>query len=212
MAFSDNNITLIIDSHYFGCVNYYINLVKHKKIKIERFEHYQKVSYRNRCYIAGPNGRILLSVPLVKGKNQRTVMKDVRIDNTQKWQSLHWKTLTSAYRRSPWFEYYEEELNPFFVRKYEFLLDWNMELFCHVNNWLGINIQLAFTEEYIEDFAYTEEIDCRNRFLPPPGNDPGSCPVSYRQVFEDRTGFLPNLSILDLLFCEGKRAGEILLG
>ncbi|MHB1923043.1 MAG: WbqC family protein, partial [Chitinophagaceae bacterium] len=116
---------LIIDYQYIPCIDYFITLIKSSKVILEDFEHYQKVSFRNRAVIAHPHGRLLLSVPLLKGKNQRTIMKEVRICNLEKWQSLHWKTLTSAYRRSPWFEYYEEELHPFFERRFEFLIDWN---------------------------------------------------------------------------------------
>ena len=99
MTVSKDSGILLIESQYFPSIYFYKTLTEGKILQIERYEHYQKVSFRNRCYIAGPNGIILLSVPLSKGKNQRTVMKDVRISNEENWQALHWKTLTSAYRR-----------------------------------------------------------------------------------------------------------------
>src|ERR1043165_2589546 len=119
MTAVQKNGTLLVESQYFPLIHYYKTLINHYILQIERYEHYQKLSYRNRCYIAGPNGTILLSVPLAKGKNQRTVMKDVRISNEENWQSQHWKTLVSAYRRSPWFEYYEEDLLSLYERPFE---------------------------------------------------------------------------------------------
>ncbi|HEY6082934.1 MAG TPA: WbqC family protein [Chitinophagaceae bacterium] len=202
---------LLIDSQYLPCIDYYITLINGYKLKIEQYGHYQKLSYRNRCYIAGPNGMILLSVPLLHGRNQRTIMKDLRICNRDKWQSLHWKTLTSAYRRSPWFEYFEEEFRPWFEKPFEFLLDWNMEMFNLTNRLLGISPVYEFTASYEENYP-PEVADLRDTLLP---GKLKSAKIEegypkYTQVFEERTGFFPNLSILDLLFCEGKHALSLL--
>lgn len=180
------------------------------KLKIEQYERYQKLSYRNRCYIAGPNGRIILSVPLLHGRNQRTVMKEIRICNKDKWQSLQWKTLCSAYRRSPWFEFYEDELRPLFERPFIFLIDWNMEVFDRVNRLLGFFPEYEMTLSYEETYPDPVE-DLRDTILPGQLKmlQPGDYP-RYTQVFQERTGFFPNLSILDLLFCEGKHSKEML--
>lgn len=208
MTEQSNYRTLLIESQYFPPISFYKTLIEVDILKIERYEHYQKVSYRNRCYIAGPNGVILLSVPLTKGKNQRTIMKDVRISNEEKWQGLHWKTLTSAYRRSPWFEYFEGELETLYERKFDFLLDWNMACFEWANKVLGLEKQVDLTGSFVKSYDPTAGIlDQRNVMVP--GKSEGEHPV-YTQVFGERTGFVPNLSILDLLFCEGKRALELL--
>ncbi|WP_240155239.1 WbqC family protein [Chitinophaga sp. Cy-1792] len=199
------NQTLLIESQYFPSVNFYQALAGYENLLIEKFEHYQKVSYRNRCYLAGPNGRMILSVPLTKGKNQRTVMKDVRISNEEKWQSLHWKTLVSAYRRSPWFEYYEPELEALYEKPFEYLLDWNMACMEWANNKLGLSQTITFTDGYEKTVSGVD--DMRDKLVP--GIVPEDSPV-YTQVFEDRTGFLRGMSILDLLFCEGKQAAEII--
>lgn len=202
---------LLIESQYFPCIDYYKTLMNGYKLKIEQYDHYQKLSYRNRCYIAGPNGMILLSVPLLHGRNQRTIMKDLRICNKDRWQSLHWKTLTSAYRRSPWFEYFEEEFQPWFEKPFEFLLDWNMEMFNLTNRLLGISPAYEFTGSYEEDYPL-EVADLRDTLLPAQlkrARQEASYP-KYTQVFEERTGFFPNLSILDLLFCEGKHSLDLL--
>lgn len=199
--------TLIIESQYFPSISFYKTLIEVDILKIERYEHYQKVSYRNRCYIAGPNGTILLSVPLVKGKNQRTIAKDVRISNEEKWQALHWKTLTSAYRRSPWFEYFEGELEGLYEKKFDFLIDWNMACLEWANKVLGVNTPVTYTDSFEKVYVEEDIIDLRDKLIP--GKNEIVVP-EYTQVFGERTGFTPNLSVLDLLFCEGKRALELL--
>lgn len=198
---------LLIESQYFPPIDVYKALVKCETLQLERFEHYQKVSYRNRCYIAGPNGRITLSVPLSKGKNQRTIMKDVKISNEEKWQSLHWKTLVSAYRRSPWFEYYEADLEALYTKPFDFLLDWNMACLEWANKQMGLKVPVTFTEEFQKEISNPLITDARDTRLPEPAV---FAEPEYTQVFQERIGFIANLSVLDLLFCEGKRSLEIL--
>lgn len=205
MTANANKKVLLIESQYFPPIYSYKTLIKHDILQIEKYEHYQKLSYRNRCYVAGPNGRMILSVPLSRGKNQRTVMKDVRISNEEKWQGLHWKTLVSAYRRSPWFEYYEADLQELFETHFDFLLDWNTACLEWINSKLGINVPVTFTATYQKEI--TGVTDARESILPGPVTE---APAEYTQVFQERTGFIPGLSILDLLFCEGKHAMEIL--
>jgi hypothetical protein len=208
MAVDSTKSTLLIESQYFPNISYYKTLINLDILLIERYEHYQKLSFRNRCYIAGPNGRILLSVPLARGKNQRTVMKDVRISNEEKWQGQHWKTLVSAYRRSPWFEYHEESLGKLYEQPAEFLLDWNMACFEWANTVIGLNHPVAFTDVYNKD-PETGITDLRDTMSPSETISAGDGPV-YTQVFQERVGFMPNLSILDLIFCEGRRSLELL--
>lgn len=197
---------LLIESQYFPPIDSYKALLNHDILQIEKYEHYQKLSYRNRCYVAGPNGRMILSVPLTRGKNQRTVMKDVRISNEEKWQSLHWKTLVSAYRRSPWFEYYEADLQELYEQEFKYLLDWNLACFEWMNSKLGIEVPITFTESYQKEVSGVT--DARDTILPGPVVT--GAPATYTQVFQERIGFLPGLSCLDLLFCEGKQAVKVL--
>lgn len=207
MANEQKKNTLLIECQLFPSINFYKTSIGAEKVLLEQWEHYQKVSYRNRYYIAGPNGRILLSVPLSKGKNQRTLVRDVKISNEEKWQDQHWKTLVSAYRRSPWFEYYEDDLRTLFEQPFERLLDWNLACFNWVNSRLGLELSYGLTQNYIS--AYPPEsgiIDARDT-MHPSGTDTQALDLPvYTQVFGERTGFLPNMSILDLLFCEGKQA------
>ena len=210
MAVDTNKATLLIESQYFPSISFYKTLINHDILLIERYEHYQKVSFRNRCYIAGPNGSILLSVPLTKGKNQRTVMKDVRISNEEKWQSLHWKTLVSAYRRSPWFEYYEEELGSLYEKSFSFLVDWNLACLEWANKVVGISSPITFTDEFEKAYEPDRGITDARDTLTPPGRSEKEGLPEYTQVFQERVGFLPDMSILDLIFCEGKRSLELL--
>ena len=209
MAADAHKKTLLIESQYFPNISFYKALIKHDNLLLERYEHYQKVSFRNRCYIAGPNGRILLSVPLARGKNQRTTMKDVRISDAERWQALHWKTLVSAYRRSPWFEYYEDELGMLYEKPVSFLLDWNMLCFEWANKIIGVNTPVAFTDEYHKTYE-TAGISDRRDVFRPEEKEVAEDSVRYTQVFQDRVGFLPDLSVLDLIFCEGKRSLELI--
>ena len=135
-------------------------------------------------------------------------MKDVRISNLENWQALHWKTLTSAYRRSPWFEYFESDLEALYEKKFDFLLDWNMACLEWANSALGISPEITLTDRFEKTYDPASGIVDKRDHLQP-GQVPEGSPV-YAQVFGERTGFVPNLSILDLLFCEGKRAVELL--
>lgn len=210
MAVDTNKKTLLIESQYFPSISFYKTLINHDILLIERYEHYQKVSFRNRCYIAGPNGSILLSVPLVRGKNQRTVMRDVKISHDEKWQALHWKTLVSAYRRSPWFEYYEDELGRLFTKEVSYLLDWNLLCLEWANKVIGVSSPITFTDEYHKTYEAGKSItDARDTILPSQKQVDEET-VRYTQVFQERAGFLPDMSILDLIFCEGKRSIELL--
>lgn len=212
MAVSENNEDLLIDLQCFPSINYYSYLIKYNKLIFEQYEHYSRRSYRNRYYVAGPNGRILLSVPLQHSRRERMAGKDLKICNRDRWQALHWKTLISAYRRSPWFEFYEEMLHPVYEKKFEYLLDWNLQAFELVNGWLDLSWEISFTKEYEKTYPPERGLtDARNRFLPQNTLDvPEKDLHRYHQVFEDRIGFIPGLSILDLIFCEGKQAKAFL--
>ncbi|MBS1975274.1 MAG: WbqC family protein, partial [Bacteroidetes bacterium] len=169
-------------------------------------ESYQKMSFRNRCSIAGANGPIDLSIPLQHGRNQKALVKDVRIAPS-KWQARHLKSIESGYNRSPWFEFYKEELYHLYAVPCTFLVDWNLACFEWSIKKLGLQISFSLTESYQE--VYDEDfVDFRNKILPK--NVRAFPALPYRQVFERKLGFVPNLSVLDLLFCEGKNAAVLL--
>jgi hypothetical protein len=176
------------------------------------------MSFRNRCRIAGAEGIIDLSIPLVGGRDQKTVMKEVRILDGKGWRDRHWKTIVSCYSRSPWFDIYRDDLEGLYSRPAKFLVDWNLLCFEWASGALGMTRPTGFTEAYKKVYAPEEGLDWRGRVVPaaglspgdPGGHGMGAGPAGdtprYRQVFEERIGFIPNLSILDLLFCEGKNA------
>lgn len=201
-------MNLVSDLQYFPPVIFYKTSFEVSHIVFDQYEHYQKMSFRNRTMIAGANGIIILSVPLEQGRDQKRIMKDVRIANREKWQSLHWKSIQSAYNRSPWFEYYQDELSGLYQKRFEFLVDWNQACFEWSIQKTGLNLGFSLSDSYRPEYDPEQYMDRRNRILPKNYSQFGT--IKYRQVFEEKLGFLPNLSILDLLFCEGKGARKLL--
>lgn len=203
--------TLIIESQHFPCINYIKALFVSTHAKIDLWETYRKMSFRNRCVVAGSNGLIHLSVPLEKGRSQKQPVKDVRISYSTEWQLQHWRTIESCYNRSPFFEFYRDWLEVFYAKKPVFLADLNMEILQWVSRQLGLTINIETADE-----PYTilpeEMTDLRGYFMPKnfQSINPGHRPFEYVQVFADRIGFQPNLSILDLLFCAGPQAASLL--
>lgn len=198
----------IIESQYFGQVNWYKLLFSFSNIEIAQYEAYPKTSFRNRTIIAGSNGLIILSVPLQNGRTQKNQTRDVKISYDQDWQEQHWRSIVSCYGKSPFFEYYQDSLKTLFQKKHEFLLDLNFA----TQAW----VLKQFKSKQIPAFALAQEIDfrqsqwdCRDQFKPS-NFQQVQTQVRYPQVFEDRIGFQPNLSILDLLSCMGPASKTLL--
>ena len=194
-----------LSSAYLAPVEYYTNLLAYDKVFVEQYDHYIKQTYRNRCTIAGPSGELALSIPTVKPDTLKCPMKDIRISDHGNWRHLHWNAIESAYNNTPFFEYYKDDFRPFYEKKYEFLADFNEEL-CHlVCSLIDIQPVMERTSEYKTGFA-PGEADFRERIHPKKDfslEDPDFSPQPYYQVFQERLGFLPNLSIIDLLFNMG---------
>ena len=195
-------MNFIVDIQYFPSIIFYKTSYNHTNIVFEQCETYQKMSFRNRCQIAGALGLLNLSIPLVGGRARKGLIRDVRIAGSQAWQTQHWRTIVSCYSRSPWFEFYRDGLETLFRKKADFLVDWDLRCFEWSLEVLGMARNVRLTDEYRRDYRPEEGEDWRGRIRP---KDRPELP-RYHQVFEDRTGFIPNLSILDLLFCEGKEA------
>ncbi|MDM8175021.1 MULTISPECIES: WbqC family protein [Olivibacter] len=170
------------------------------EILVEKFEHFPKQTYRNRASIYSPNGKLDLIIPVRKGAKVHTVMKDVRISYESDWQRLHWMSLQTSYRRSAYFEFYEDDFAPFYEKKYEFLFDFNTDLTSMLLRLLKIRKALTFTTSYLDNDAGIQ--DFRNRIHPKQTYQAKEF-KPYFQVFEPKHGFLPNLSIVDLLFNQG---------
>jgi len=202
---------LIIEYQYFGSINYIKTLFQFSHIEFEVCETFQKMSFRNRMVLTGSNGLVNLSVPLEKGRDQKQLLKDVRISYSLPWQQQHWRTIESCYNRSPFYEYYRDWLESFYQRRPVFLLDLNREIADWLVKHLKPGTTLGETTAFLAD--YPEPVtDYRNRWLPRNFQDEEEQEIRYRQVFEDRIGFQKNLSMLDLLFCEGPLARNLLSG
>lgn len=196
--------TLIIENHYLPCVYFFKILFNSKDVKIEQYEFYQKMSFRNRCLLAGPNGLLPLSVPLEKGRNQRTLIRDVQISYKDNWQLIHWRSIHDAYRKSPFFEWYMDDIKSLFDKKPVFLFDWNLQWLEWLIRQSGQQISFGFTDSFIEKYP-AEMMDWRNKITPKKYTDYSNGLSTYTQVFGHKNSFSPNLSALDLLLCEGKQ-------
>lgn len=201
---------LLIENQSFTCVNLIKTSNICKTIALEQFETYQKSSFRNRYIIVGANGVNMLTVPLLGGRNQHTPIREVKIDKKESWQKLHWKAITSAYNKSPWFEHYKQSLHQLFIKPYTFLYDFNWDGWKWCLEQLKCNIQLIETQTWQKQYSENEFLDKRNFWMPKNYNTVSEQLIKYHQVFEDKLGFIYNVSILDLLFCEGPNAITIL--
>jgi hypothetical protein len=198
---------IVSELQYFPPVTFLTTLFKETYVYLDIYGAYRKMSFRNRCVIAGAQGVISLSVPLQNGRNQNLPMNEVLISEMENWQSRHFKSIQSAYNRSPFFEYYRHELFEIYRKPFKCLVDWNLHCLNWVKEKLDWPAEIRFTEKEVY-YGTTEFEDRRNMVLPK--NYSYWKPVKYRQVFEERTGFLPNLSVLDLLFNVGKQSAELL--
>jgi len=188
-----------------------------ENVVLEAHEHYQKGSIRNRAHIAGPNGIQLLSIPLLKGKHQQTPIQEVRIANHEPWQRQHWRTIKTAYGNAPYFEHYADGLEGFYTRQYEFLFEFNLALIEFVLvkklGWKGaLGVSVTFNTESLNEASQAPSglNLCSNAEEHCTRSIGTASSTGYPQVFQEKHDFLPNLSILDLLLCCGKRSIEIL--
>ena len=200
---------LIIESQYFLPIDVIKIIILRTHFKIDVYEQFKKASFRNRCMILGSNGIIPLSVPIVGGRSQKICTKDVKIDYSENWQRSHRRSLESSYNKSPFYSFYKSSIDALLSDKKKYLIDLNYSILMGLSNLLNISIEIEFTSEYI--VRYDDEMDFRNKLLPKNFQaDMGFNSPRYSQVFEERFGFQRNLSILDLLFCEGPNALNLL--
>ena len=199
---------LLVELHYLPCIDYMSGVMRFGSVRLETQEHYQKQSYRNRCYVRTANQVDALTVPVQKGTYHQPI-RDVRVVAERTWQNQHWRCLKAAYGRAPFFEYYAPEIEPVYQKSWQFLVDLNYELLTICLKLLAIKIPIHLTECY-EKTASVSLFDGRSRVNP--GNGPETYvfhqPVAYLQNFGQ--DFVPNLSVIDLLFCQGPAASDVL--
>ncbi len=196
-----NKLTLILHPTYFSPIAHYIALANNTNLIFEVQDNYQKQTYRTRCSIYGANGKQMLTVP-IQHPVQRKLTKDIQIDDSFAWQKQHIKSLQSAYRSSPFFEYYEDDILTLFDKKEKFLLDFNFQAQETIAELLPLEFSFSKTEAYNKVYNELEDL----RFLADAKSQRHYGLAEYIQVFSDKHGFIENLSILDLLFMEGPNA------
>jgi hypothetical protein len=195
----------VLPMFYLPPVEYFVQLNTYKPdILIEREEHFPKQTYRNRANIYSPEGILTLVIPVTKGSKNHTKTKDVKISYDFDWQRLHWLSLSACYRRSAYFEYYEDDFYQFYNKQKQpvYLFDYNEELLQLLFKFVKIKIEVKHTQEYFKD--YPSIPDFRTVIHPKKETELEQKP--YFQVFDDRKGFLKNLSIVDLLFNQGPQS------
>lgn len=201
--------SLIIENQYFPVVNWCKYSFQKKYIILHASETYQKMSFRNRAVICGSNGLINLSVPIENGRNQKTAFKDIKIAYRDNWSSNHWRSIVSCYSKSPFFDYYSHGLQEILQQKHIYLFDLNLQALEWLKKVLRFPAEIIVVKE--EKMAGHQNFaeDATNTWLPKNFQQDGNL-IRYAQVFEDRIGFQPNVSILDLLFNMGPAAGKLL--
>ena len=197
---------IILHPTYFPNISHFVALANADHIRFEVEDNYQKQTYRNRTYIYGANGKLALNIPVKHSHKNRQLFKDVKISNDENWQSLHWKSLQSAYRTSPFFEYFEDDLAPLFHSKQDFVLDFNFKCLEVISDCLQFDINYTVTHTYNKEID--DGIDLR--FLVNARKEKEIPFTPYTQVFSNKYAYINNLSILDLLFNEGTNALQYL--
>jgi WbqC-like protein family len=192
---------------YFPSISHFVAMVQSDRIVFEMEDHFQKQTNRNRTYIYSPNGIQLLNIPVKHSKEAHQKTKEIKIETDFDWQKQHFKSLEAGYRSSPFFEYFEDDFVPFFEKKHTFLMDLNLEALEIVARCLRMKLEFESTSEYFHEVDSQSIIDYRGLAN---GKKDGSQFEPYTQVFDDKHGFLNNLSVLDLLFNEGKYAMDYL--
>ncbi|MBE99954.1 WbqC family protein [Flavobacterium coralii] len=198
--------SILIHPTYFPSLSHFVAMVQAENVIFETDDNFQKQTNRNRMYIYSPNGIQLLNIPVKHNKGIHQKFKDTKIEDAFDWQKQHFKSLEAAYRSSPFFEYFEDDIRPIFEQKHVYMMDLNFKILDILTDCLGIDIPYNKTEEYfhdapqgVTDYRYLANGKKDTNIFEP-----------YTQVFEEKAGFINNLSILDLLFNEGRYAADYL--
>ena len=194
--------SVLLPTAYLPPINYFSALLKNESVFIEQHEHFIKQTYRNRCEIFSSNGILSLSIPLQKNADKEVISRK-KISYAEPWQLKHWRAITSAYKNSAYFEYFEDEFKPFYLEEHEFLMEFNTKLTKLILHILRQKKEIQFTNEFVKEFNGLDLRDAIN-------NKPQTTNPKYYQVFAAKYGFIPNLSITDLLFNKGLESVDYL--
>ena len=200
---------LLLSTAYLPNIQYIRAIATYKAATVEQWESFPKQTYRNRCEIATPDGRMTLTVPVVKACSKQ-LTRDVRISYSVPWQSKHWHAISSAYGKSPFFMFFRDELEPFFREKTEYLLDFNTKITATLLSILNIKATMSLTADYIRE-GDPNYHDLRNAINPKVAQEQGKNfydATPYPQVFDSRMPFEPNLSVIDAIFNNGQLTVE----
>jgi len=203
----DSGVCLTLS--YLAPVEYYAVLAGAETVYLEHCDYYVKQTYRNRCHIAAANGMMALSIPVEKATKEKILTRDIRISDHSDWQTQHWRSIESAYNSTPFFEYYKDDLLPFYEKKWTFLYDFNLDIQHKVLELLDLNPKILLTEKYTAE-PQQGVVDLRES-IHPKKESLFETPKPYYQVFDQRFGFQPNLSIIDLLFNMGNES-QLIIG
>ena len=205
---------IILPTSYFPPIEHFVCLLNTDEIIIEKHEYYVKQTFRNRMNIYGPNGLLSLSIPVTKINGNKTLIKNISISNHSNWQTIHWRSIETTYNSSPFFLYYKDDVFPFFNQKYENLFNYNFLILQTLFDLMDIKKNINLTEIYHtpQELKFnTDILDLRNSLSSNHQIIKSSHQFSsYFQVFNHKHGFIPNLSILDLLFNLGPSSLEYL--
>ena len=197
---------ILIHPNYFPNIHQFTQIIKANNILFEVSDNYQKQTFRNRTYIYGANGKLGLFIPVIHTHNNRELFKDVKISYESNWMDLHLKSLQSAYRSSPYFEYFEDDFIKLYSKKEKFLADFNIKCIKLISNLLDLDLDFKISNEYVENT--NDIIDLRD--LSNARKEKKIETLKYIQVFESKHGYINNLSILDLIFSEGKNSVSLI--
>jgi len=204
---------ILLPLTYFGPVQFYSKFFLEGSKVIEQYDHYIKQTYRNRCIIFGANGPVLLTIPVKRKHGIKNPGKDIMIDYDTDWRRLHWRGILSAYNSAPFFEFYRDTIEPFYLKKYNFLVDYCFDIITEMLVAIDIQTDVSLSKEYIFPGDKSILYDFREMITPKKDSreDKMFQPVKYQQVFGEKYKFIPNLSIIDILFNMGPEAKSLIL-
>jgi hypothetical protein len=191
------------DLQYFGSISYIKDLMQNNLVYFNNDQLYTKMSFKNRMVIGTAQGPLHLSIPIIGGRDQKIPIKDVKISYDISWMDQHYKSIVSNYKRSPFFEYYHDDLNELYKKPTIFLIDFLLK----INEWVSKQIkgkwEISSSEPNLSIYQFDKCLPKNYHLI--------DVRINYQQVFEDKIGFMPNLCILDLLFCCGGKQANALL-